>query len=528
MSEKNDELFKVLIVDDEPFVRQGLRELIDWKKYGYKIDGEANDGEEALEIIKRASPDIVVTDIRMPEMDGLEFIREAREFVKKDTEFIILSGYGQFEYAQKAIEYGVSNYLLKPIEEEQLIEILLSSKEKFTKNRNKLKYHESKNIIKKLISNNLDEDTKLKIRSMFNKQINYKQRFVVIESDIVEWMEQLEGKKLESKIDELKETILKQLQGNIINLYEEYVGRYGVIVNEYVSKQYEGNICEFADELHRSICSNAGCSNCIVIGKEVDSLWNIFDSYKSCESIKSYKYINNSMDIINYDSLNEIEYNYYYDFSSIVDRIYDAIERGNKEQIISVVDEFFENMLNYNIAPEIIKTHVMALLFRILSNESEKHGDMAETVKTIKNLNISEGNISVMKSTLIKFLNELTSYVNSLQSNNGISAIYEVESYIKRNFEKDLTLKNLAKEFFINPVYLGQLLKKKLGMYFNDYLHYIRVEEAKKLLRRSNLKLYEIANRVGYSDTNYFINKFEKITSLTPVQYKKSVNKSKE
>ena len=117
-------MIKVMIADDEPFIRQGLKILINWEQYGFEICGEAANGKEALELMEREEYDLVITDIKMPGMNGLELIEHTWEKVSRHTRFIILSGFYEFEYARKAIKYGVVDYVLKPVQMEELIRAL--------------------------------------------------------------------------------------------------------------------------------------------------------------------------------------------------------------------------------------------------------------------------------------------------------------------------------------------------------------------------------------------------------------------
>ena len=118
-------MLRVLIVVDEAIFRQGLRSLVDWEKLGYTVAGDVESAKDALELIERDAPDVIITDIRIPEMDGLEFIRQAKRSGAAQSAFIIVSAYDEFQYAQKALEYGVKGYMLKPVDENDLTELLI-------------------------------------------------------------------------------------------------------------------------------------------------------------------------------------------------------------------------------------------------------------------------------------------------------------------------------------------------------------------------------------------------------------------
>lgn len=126
-------MIKLLIVDDEPFIRQGLKILINWEEYGYEIVGEACNGLEAIKELEKKDVDIIITDLKMPEMNGIELIEYVRKNILDEIKFIVLSGYYEFEYAKKAIKYNVTDYILKPIQKDELIKVLVALKEEYLK-----------------------------------------------------------------------------------------------------------------------------------------------------------------------------------------------------------------------------------------------------------------------------------------------------------------------------------------------------------------------------------------------------------
>ena len=132
-------MIKVMIVDDEPYIRQGLRILIDWEQYGFRITAEASNGHEAVDVLKNTDIDLVITDIKMPQMDGLELIEYTRKHISSNIRFIILSGFYEFEYAKKAIKYDVADYVLKPVQREELIKVLEEYKEAYYQHIENLK-----------------------------------------------------------------------------------------------------------------------------------------------------------------------------------------------------------------------------------------------------------------------------------------------------------------------------------------------------------------------------------------------------
>ena len=249
-------------------------------------------------------------------------------------------------------------------------------------------------------------------------------------------------------------------------------------------------------------------------------LSNLKESYKSCIEVKQLQPFNQN-GIVFYNKKMQLNYNFNEEAS--VENLMGAIESGDKDSIVNVVNEISYNINNKQVAPEIISAYLIIFISKVITCVYKKYGDVEKFVRNNKNFNrLQASNIDDMGKAIVCFSIDISKYIKSLGDSRQNTSMYEIEKYINNNYQYDITLKKLSNIFFINPVYLGQLLRKHLGMYFNDYLETIRIEQAKKLLRRSNLKLSEIANKIGYVNSNYFINKFEKVTHLTPTQYKNS------
>lgn len=511
-------MFNVLIVDDEPFVREGLKSVIDWGKYGFVTCGEANDGMEALQLMKSLCPDVVITDIRMPEMDGFEFIESSKNLISSNVQFIILSGYNDFQYAQKAIKNDVINYLLKPVDEEELIQVLMIIKRELEA-KELLCRIKANNMIKALINNEVNFNSLIEKNKFLKNIAKSNLRYMQIQINILKGLHEDD---IQSNLNSLKAIILSAIHKDNYNyLYEDKLGKYGIILNESILKCYNNSIETFANSILIKI-NNAIKSECIIIiGKEIKQISDISTSYKSCAEIRDHKHLYLHKNIIFYEDIEKIKYNYFYNNELLIEKLLESIDRFDCVSISSVINEMFSAISNEIIEPQIIRAHFTVVISSVITQISKRHGNVESFMKnSIYFKEFGENSISEIKEQLECFSIESSKYIKSLRCKPVNIEISEVESYIKDNYNKDLSLKKLADIFNINSVYLGQLFKKRLGVSFNDYINYIRIEEAKRLLRRSNLKLYEIASKVGFSETNYFINKFEKVIGVTPTQYK--------
>ncbi|MFW6022353.1 MAG: response regulator transcription factor [bacterium] len=354
-------MYRVMIVDDEPNIRNGLRYIIDWEKYNFTICNLARNGKDALEKIKETYPDLIVTDIKMPGLDGLGLIKYIRENLNdKNMSFIILSGYDDFDYAKQAIKYNVRSYLLKPLDEEELISFLKLLNEELSRN-NDFEYFYNKKA------------------SKFNETFN----------DIEE---------------------------------------FNLLIN--------------------------------------------------------------------------------------------AIQKNNKPLLEEEVRAIIENFIEKSLHPRLIKIHLDNFLIKISTIINEMGGSVNNIVKnySLFETDIANMNIIQLEYSLIKFCEDCGLYISELRE--SCSIIIKVKQYIKNNFSDNLKLKDLAKLYHINSAYLGQLFKKEIGMNFSQYLNEIRIEKAKELLTRTDMHIYEIAEQVGYKNSDYFIIKFKESKDCTPLEYR--------
>lgn len=515
---------KVLLVDDERFVRQGLLNLIDWEKCGFQVCAEADNGKGALQQIEQTNPDLVITDIRMPVLDGIELIRQTVEERNLDTKFIILSGYNDFKYAQKAVRYGVYDFILKPIEKEELEETLIQlstsiQKEKAIKQTNE----------KVLITNRFEEIISGKVEQsealleMLNLNKASKFYYIIIEingSDLNEeyWL-QLEKVKIEELIGELSNGSPN------LPFRTHQRNSYGLLVTDLTLNRFMNSFDIFIEKLQVNLQKKLDKHISIYIGDGVDSLSELSTSMDSANFAMQYKYSSNDNKPIYYNKVKDSTIIYAEMDTAIYQKLIVSIEENHRKDTLLIIDQMFEEFQNKLFAPEAIKTSINRCVHSV--------------TKTIKNMEGDEKNLSSLqimikwhqyswtfeqlKKIFSEFVLEATEYLVELRKQNGKGDIQKVKKFIESNFHNNISLKSIANTFFMNPVYMGQLFKKAYGMYFKEYLLQVRIEEAKKHLRQTNLRIYEIAEKVGFQSPDYFVTQFEKIENLTPTEYRNQI-----
>lgn len=521
-----------MIVDDEPYIRKGLKILINWEQNGYKICGEASNGQEAIKLMEQDEYDLIITDIKMPHMDGMELIEYTKQNLSQKIKFIIISGFYEFEYAKKAIQYGVADYVLKPVKKEDLIKVLTSYRyEHFTEKENIKKIQHSEKIIidghiSKVFSGTFtDEDfTYVENHLRDTRNVSY----VGIEIDSIR---DIEGARKEEKLElqnHLYEEVKKVLSDYWYHVYlpSGFVTEYsvGLIYVKAFADDKDMDDKEFIQALYQNLSNRVEYKIKIYVGHMVDHIKMLQETYRTAIIANKFQKYNNYGEIIYYDDVkDEIEKKKYSLDKDKLDNLINAIETNHKDEInrnIDLVSVYFR-YLSYE--PEMVKMNLDYFLVNLINLASELEPELER--EEIENLITQEdyeqivarGNVEYFK----KFTLDFSEYINSLRKNTFGGILTNVINDINQNYKDNLTLKSLSKKYYINSAYLGQIFRKRFACSFKDYLNDYRIDKASELLCRSDDKIYEIAAAVGFNSTDYFISKFVQLKGTTPLQYRK-------
>jgi len=504
--------FSVLLVDDEPFVRQGLRVMMDWEERGYAVCGEAGEGETALLLIRELAPDLVMTDIRMPVMDGLELIRRTRETVPKQPEFVILSGYDDFNYAQTAIRYQVKDFVLKPIDEGELAGVLDRLHRELSKRRDvRASTRLGEPFWRQLTGGRWDERLDAQARaSGLDPAGTYCCAFAACDAADAAWTETADA-------------YLREYGGALVHGGSS--GEIGLILPaDWLADAGDGRRI---GRFHAALAGSAGRPVTIRVGRPAAGLQRFRASFESADELLKEAFYREEGGIVEADGR---------DTAGLRDRRHaepvspaaglpEAIENNDASRITELLEGLFEQYRQDRIEPEIVKTQANELILgtldtlRLLDPEQAPEQEAHRTIRELNRQPYCRG----VQELVERYCLGASQLIIELRRKQTGSLIRRIDDYVSRHFRSsELNLKRLSEEFYVNPVYLGQLLKKYYGVYFNDHLHRLRIEEAKRLLRRTECRIYEIADRIGYRNADYFISKFEKLAGMTPSQYRKT------
>lgn len=506
--------FKVLLIDDEPGALEGMQLWIDWQKIGFEICGTGSNGIEGLQMIHELQPDLVVTDVNMPLMDGLEMIAACQAEQARGVRFVILSGYSEFEYAQRALRYGVNHYLLKPIipeeAEEELAEIheeLVQEQEKQSLNQI-ASYEEIVSCIKDVLQDQVqDQAAHMVLRRVSEARETW--NFCLVQTEGAVFAE------LRSKAAALL------YQEEAMYLIDLDMNRFGIVYGE---SRYQTE-ARAADWLFQELVRlYAGQRVFMAAGQSGNSLLQIGHSYRTAKEAITYKFYDTEYGrLFRYEQMDRRPMNYHYDQLQLAETIINAVTLLDQAAFREAVDSAARTFRELLVAPEMVKKvviHVMWRILKCLKETGEQESELLFEKYRLPGLSDSVFIMNDLLELLLAFGKDGIELLLREQSKQAQGIVQEINDYIREHYRERLTLKKLGEIFYMHPAYLGQLLLKRNGISFNELVHNLRIEEAVRLLEQSELKNSEIAELVGYSHYGQFFKQFEARIRMSPNEYK--------
>ncbi|MCQ5201532.1 response regulator [Mordavella massiliensis] len=536
-------MLKVIIADDEKMICLLISQLLDWKELDFEIAGMAYTGIDAYQMIVEHRPDLVITDIRMPGYDGIELIKKVKE-AGIQTEFIMISGFKQFEYAQNAMKYGVKYYLLKPIEEDKLLEIVQEIRQdiydrikhrmyesnletEVKETRDKMKKRFLTSILPR--KNGRDSDVGID-REMVNDE--YKTQFqdgvfqaIVVKLDTEYQPEdgnQLVIDEIEKRVADLEAICEEQIS---VNMHSGTIALLNYRIEQ--KEAVYGQLREMYAGIREYISQFQGFTVVLGIGEKRSQFFDAQICLKTAIDAVKYR--------IRFYDAGIIFYEHYqfdpYDISRIIttDKIQNfekAIETENIRAaiacIVSDVREIRYGEQNY--AP-ILLYDIMQRYVEILTAYCKRYqlyND--EYVEGLGRWNEAVDNArterAIMEETE-KFIRSILESIFQKRKEIDIKPIRVIKEYIEAHYMQEINLNQLAEMVDMNASYLSSVFKKETGMTYSDYLTRCRMECARDLLVHSNKSILEIAKDSGYQNTRYFSKQFQKQIGLKPSEYRR-------
>jgi two-component system response regulator YesN len=514
-------MYKVLIADDEQIIRKGLCTIIDWNALGYSVIGEAQNGKEVLTFIAENHPDVVLIDIRMPLLHGLEAIRQARES-GYDGKFIILSGYSDFTYAQDAIKYGVSDYFTKPVDEEQLSNRLiqirgeLDEKQKTTSSNEF--YHEKAK--ESLMRDFLRGTVNLAEISSADLGLDASRYQVILYEKY--------SYQLSDTSYDLSELLRVSNQNPSAHEFLTIDNQHVILLNgEHAIRRFHDMLAKYEGELPPQKNSPLD-SIFLSCGRVVEDAAEIPFSYRDAALLLAKRFFcAQHQHIVSYDHSDGIlatdkPSRSAEDFlRTYVEELANHIQSYNRNKIAETLHRLEQELYYADMTVEAEKNLLIDLYLHIKEKISFLyHASKIPFTTNSEAINTIQHSFYLYE--IIAFLSEQFELImNAIGHSSRESIIDDIVYYIEHNYSENITLENIAPLFGYNSSYLGKIFSKKMGINFNTYLDNVRIEHSKELLVKNKLQVYKIAELVGYRNVDYFHIKFKKGTGISPAEYRK-------
>ncbi|SDW43142.1 response regulator [Paenibacillus sp. CF384] len=528
---------KVLIVDDEPLLREGLIRKIAWETLGLQLAGEAGDGFEAMFQLANCQPDIVLTDVRMPGMDGLQFINSARVNFPR-TKFVIISGFDEFEYVREALLYNVRDYLLKPIDKEKLHVLLEGICEELRKEQqeaaDRSKLSELSELSDMIRQSNL-QPLDFQLTHLISEQ---ELRWDGIPTSLMQCTSfagasvKIVYRNESSRFQENDEPLARFAIQNIIEntLAAEAGIQFLVFKHAYHSEEivvFLGSqsqldlqrLPETFNQTVEWIKQHLGLVISIGLGGIKPEMTQL---RLSC--MEARKVLQNRLLFGNGNVYTDIETTssaaaaYPRIFVQAERGLSAMLEEGRHQEFLDYAGQLFRTLAETSGARyeqvEYLYTDIIHMLRKYAAKTATDlpNWNLGTPIASLDNLRSWKDIIDIIEQQLQR----LSGMLNRGTDQSCDEIIESVKQYIEVHYSEELSLQWVGETYFIHPNYFSKRFKTVAGISFNDYLTKVRIERSKELLRTTTLKIARISQLVGYEDQNYFCNVFKKVTGTSP------------
>lgn len=536
-------LYRIMIVDDEEEIRLGIIKKIDWEANGFIVVADAENGQEALEKAEKYQPDVIMTDIKMPFMDGLELGKKLVELMPS-TKIIVFSGCDDFEYAHRAIKINVVEYVLKPINSIELVDVLKRLKLQLDK-----EYEEKRNL--ETLYKHYVESLPV-IREQF--------LVGVLEGRISDsqWKEQAENLGIDFKCDYLSVALLRAdgiltLENEIDNqaiqkeptlvpisikkIVDEDMDKYSkfvsliysdivVVIGDFEDKEDVLSFIKGINEVCKTYERIMNLTISAGIGYTYTNPSEIRFSYRSAQNALDYRFILGKGKAIYIDDV-EPDNSIQLQLDEQEERsMLNAIKISSEEEIAIAIENLFRKFKDLLLPFNQYRIYLMEIMTSILKLVQAYNLDVeeifGENFNCYSYLEAFDSINEVQKWITFKAV-RVNDYIKKERINSSRLLVEKTKQYIKENYmDYDVSVEKLCSKLHVSPTYFSTIFKKETGESFVSYLTTIRLEEAVKLLNTTDDKTYIIAEKVGYSEANYFSYVFKKKFGVSPSKYRKN------
>lgn len=534
---------KVFLVEDEMVIRRGIKNSIDWEKEGYIFCGEASDGELAYPMIIKEKPDILITDIRMPFMDGLELCK----LVKKELpniKILILSGYDEFDYAKEAIRLGVTEYLLKPISSGKLLEALNGVSEsirrekedkdlvrKYMEEMRENTEHEKQKFFEQMIAGNLSMADALETGKKYEMSLSAGMYNLLLFRFTLGKENRKSGELLgeaEYAIEKLTERL------EYVFEFQRGVEGWAFLLMADNEEQMSERVKELSKDLEEIMKNYSTIAYFGGIGQPVARLRELEESFREAERALAARFTMELNRIIsvedirmaqNVDTLDDIEITSFGEIEKTRTMLEKFLNNGVEDEIDEFVDVYINELPEENLKSVLMRQYIIMDAYIVMMSFCEKiegiEGEMQAQSEELKNSMKTIQTVEEIKNYIRMLLKKIIGVRDTISGRRYSDIIEIAKDQIRKTYMSDeISLNTVAAEVGMSPSYFSSIFSKEMGKTFVEYLTEIRMDRAKELLMCSSMKTSEIGYEVGYKDPHYFSYIFKKTQNCTPKEFR--------
>lgn len=534
---------KVFLVEDEMVIRRGIKNSIDWEKEGYIFCGEASDGELAYPMIIKEKPDILITDIRMPFMDGLELCK----LVKKELpniKILILSGNDEFDYAKEAIRLGVTEYLLKPISSGKLLEALNGVSEsirrekedkdlvrKYMEEMRENTEHEKQKFFEQMIAGNLSMADALETGKKYEMNLSAGMYNLLLFRFTLGEENRKSGELLgeaEYAIEKLTERL------EYVFEFQRGVEGWAFLLMADNEEQMSERVKELSKDLEEIMKNYSTIAYFGGIGQPVARLRELEESFREAERALAARFTMELNRIIsvedirmaqNVDTLDDIEITSFGEIEKTRTMLEKFLNNGAEDEIDEFVDVYINELPEENLKSVLMRQYIIMDAYIVMMSFCEKiegiEGEMQAQSEELKNSMKTSQTLEEIKNYIRMLLKKIIGVRDTISGRRYSDIIEIAKDQIRKTYMSDeISLNTIAAEVGMSPSYFSSIFSKEMGKTFVEYLTEIRMDRAKELLMCSSMKTSEIGYEVGYKDPHYFSYIFKKTQNCTPKEFR--------
>jgi two-component system, response regulator YesN len=531
-------LYKLLIVDDEAIVRKGLARIVELSESGFEVAGEAGNGSEGVELAEKLNPELIIADIKMPEMNGLEMIDKLKK-TRPEIKFIILSAYTDFDYTRHAIQSGVADYLKKPVNRHELAALLDQIKLDIDQEKEALKQKEQLSEFSQELGAVREKflDGLLNGADFPPEQLQRKLEAFQIGTGIVSncfcliiridnyYSLGFQGRK---EIEDFRSRIFESCKDMLTGPWkaELFFRKENELIGAVFLTRGQGAVPgEILDSLPKILSVPSGERNYSVtigVGDVYDSVVKLHHSYNDANrALKAGFYTGNGKIYFSPDIRGFEKFDYQVLLEKqkqLLDNLVVNIMAGNAKAEL-ILEEILAAFSKRDLLPEVVVKFGSSVLEYLTWNLKRNGYGISVLEPDLAGSETFDG----LKTNITRYIAEIMTEITTLQAKGERRVVEIAKEYIISNYASELGLETVARYVHMNPNYFSSLFKKETGKNYIDFVTEIRIEKAKELLHQIDLKIYDICQMVGYYSPKHFSRLFKQIVGMTPLDYRSKI-----